>query len=107
MSDAVKIWEGHYVKMLGSTTCDSNGNLARLEFETIAGDNPLSDQLQETPSPKPFVPKSVPRASFDFDVDEFLRGIYEARQGGSCTRPDCNFNLAERLPKPDRRNTEA
>ena len=107
LSEAVKGWDGHFVKMCGSTTCDSNGQVVRLEFETIAGESPLIDQLQETPSSEPFVPKTVPRANFDFDVDEFLRGIYEARQGGACTRPDCDFNLSERLPKQARRNTEA
>ncbi len=34
------------------------------------------------PNPKIFDPETVVRASEPFDVDEFLRGIYEGRNVG-------------------------
>jgi hypothetical protein len=37
------------------------------------------EEILNDPNPKLFDPDTIPRASFDFDVDEFLRVIYEGR----------------------------
>ena len=97
LSEYVQQLNGCYVSVCGVATWDEEERLLDLNVTNIRRERTVWDQLRESQDWKPCKPEPVPHASFDFDVDEFLRVIYEARQGGTCTRPDCDFNVSERL----------
>ena len=97
LSEYVRQLNGCYVSVRGVATWDEEERLLDLDVTHIRRERTVWDQLRESQDWKPCKPEPLPHASFDFDVDEFLRVIYEARQGGTCTRPDCDFNVSERL----------
>ena len=85
LASAVQSLEGKYVQVRGiGTFNNSDEDLVRIDLEAI--------QLQPGPAdwqrddwPPPFDREAVKPLSFEFDVDEFIRGIYEARRAGDCS----------------------
>ena len=76
--------ESKFVKVWGHGWIDDEAaewiviqveKIARPETRTI-------EEILNDPNPKIFDPDNIVTASEPFDVDEFLRGIYEARRAG-------------------------
>ena len=87
-----------FVEIQGLGSYDANGRLVEIELTDIRHESDEIDQLLADDQWRQFSPDNLVRADEPIDVDDFLHDIYEARRlGGSCTRPDCDFNLSERL----------
>ena len=70
-----------FVKVTGQGWIDENDQWIVVEVEEIGLPEPPRsvEEILNDPNPKLFDPDTVIRASEPFDVDEFLRFIYEAR----------------------------
>lgn len=74
----VQALEGQEVEVLGIPTYDGEDKLTRIDLEAIRRMPTPEDRRRA--DWKPLNPNPVQHASFDFDVDEFLRVIYEGRR---------------------------
>ena len=80
LASDVQSLAGKYVQVRGiGTFNESDEELTRIELEAIRLEPGQVDRRQDDWPPS-FNRDSVKSASFEFDVDEFLRGIYEARR---------------------------
>ena len=70
-----------FVKVTGQGWLDKNDQWIAVEVEEIGLPEPPRsvEEILNDPNPKLFDPDTVIRASKPFDVDEFLRVIYEGR----------------------------
>ena len=70
-----------FVKVTGQGWLDENDQWIAVEVEEIGLPEPPRsvEEILNDPNPKLFDPDTVIRASEPFDVDEFLRVIYEGR----------------------------
>ena len=85
LASAVQSLEGKYVQVQGiGTFNNSNEDLVRIDLEAIRH-QPGPVNWQRDDWPPPFDRDAVKPLSFEFDVDEFIRGIYEARRAGDCS----------------------
>ena len=79
LASTVRELDGKWVRVRGTGTFNvSDEDLIQIDLDAVSPE-PGPDGLPA------FDPDPVKHASFDFDVDEFLRGIYEARRGGGCS----------------------
>ena len=77
----VRSLEGKCVEVLGIGTFVDNGDrLIRIDLEAIRLE-PGSQDWNQRNWPPPLNPNPVGPTQYPYDVDEFLRGIYEARRG--------------------------
>ena len=70
-----------FVKVTGQGWLDENDQWIAVVVDEIGPPDPQRsvDEILNDPNPKIFDPDKVIRASESFDVDEFLRAIYEGR----------------------------
>jgi hypothetical protein len=70
-----------FVKVTGQGWLDENDQWIAVVVDEISPPDPQRsvDEILNDPNPKIFDPDKVIRASEPFDVDEFLRAIYEGR----------------------------
>ena len=80
VEDALKL-KNKFVKVTGQGWLDENDQWIAVEVEEIGLPEPPRsvEEILNDPNPKLFDPNTVIRASEPFDVDEFLRVIYEGR----------------------------
>jgi hypothetical protein len=82
--------EAKFVKVWGRGWIDDAADKwVVIEVEKIVRPRTRTiDEILNDPNPRIFDPDNVVTASEPFDVDEFLRGIYEARKAGQKENPD-------------------
>lgn len=70
-----------FVKVTGQGWLDENDQWIAVDVDEICPPEPPRsiDEILSDPNPKVFDPDKVVRASEPFDVDDFLRAIYEGR----------------------------
>ena len=70
-----------FVKVTGQGWFDENDQWLAVDVDEICLPEPPRsiDEILNDPNPKIFDPDKVVRASEPFDVDKFLKGIYEGR----------------------------
>ena len=74
-----------FVEIQGLGSYDTNGRLVEIELTDIRHESDEIDQSLADDKWQQFNPDNLVRADEPIDVDEFLRGIYEARRlGGFC-----------------------
>ena len=79
LASTVRELDGKRVRVRGTGTFNvSDEDLIRIDLDAVSPE-PGPDGLPAID------PGPVKHASFDFDVDEFLQVIYEARRGGGCS----------------------
>ena len=74
-----------FVEIQGLGSYDTNGRLVEIELTDIRRESDQVDQLLADDKWQQFDPDNLVRAEEPIDVDEFLRGIYEARRVGGCS----------------------
>ena len=84
LDDDMRQLATRYVEIIGKGRFNKDGNWTTIRVERIAapaqGGEPFDlDAFRNNPNPKVFRSSEVIRSSEPFDVDEFLRGIREAR----------------------------
>lgn len=85
LAPSVQSLEGKYVQVEGIATFNnSDEDLIRIDLESIRL-QPGPVDWQRDDWPPPFNRDALKPLSFDFDVDEFIRGIYAARRKGVCS----------------------
>ncbi len=85
LAPSVQSLEGKYVQVEGiATFSNSDEDLIRIDLEAIRLE-PGPVDWQRDDWPPPFDRDALKPLSFDFDVDEFIRGIYAARRKGVCS----------------------
>ena len=81
LASDVQSLAGKYVQVRGiGTFDDSDEDLVRIDLEAIRLE-PGSAYWQRDDWPPPFNRDAMKPTKYPYDVDEFLRGIYEARRG--------------------------
>ena len=86
LASEVRSLEGKYVQVHGiGTFNNSDEDLIRIDLESIELEPGPVDWRQDDWPPPPLNRDTLKPLSFDFDLDEFLRGIYEARSAGVCS----------------------
>ena len=85
LASTVRELDGKWVRVRGTGTFNvSDEDLIRIDLESIQLNPGLVDWRRDDWPPPSNGEESEP-LSFDFDLDEFLRVIYEARRGGGCS----------------------
>ena len=85
LASAVRSLEGKYVQVQGiGTFNNSSEDLIRIDLESIRLE-PGSAYWQRDDWPPPFNRDAMKPTKYPYDVDEFLRGIYDARRVGVCS----------------------
>ena len=80
LASDVQSLEGKCVQVLGMGTFVDNGDrLIRIDLDAIRLE-PGSQDWNGQDWPPPLNPNPVKSTKYPYDVDEFLRGIYEARR---------------------------
>lgn len=80
VGDALKLKQ-KFVKVTGHGWIDENDQWIVVVVEEIGPPDPQRsvEEILNDPNPKIFDPDKIVRASEPFDVDDFLRAIYEGR----------------------------
>ena len=80
VGDALKLKQ-KFVKVTGQGWIDENDQWIAVVVEEIGPPDPQRsvEEILNDPNPKIFDPDKIVRASEPFDVDDFLRVIYEGR----------------------------
>ena len=85
LAPSVQSLEGKYVQVEGIATFNnSDEDLIRIDLEAIRL-QPGPVDWQRDDWPPPFNRDAMKPTKYPYDVDEFLRGIYEARRKGVCS----------------------
>ena len=77
--------KNRFVEVQGLGSYEASGRLIEIELTDIHHESDEIDQLLADDQWQQFDPAKVVRAEEPIDVDDFLRGIYEARRVGGCS----------------------